>query len=261
MNEAVGVMRGILIGGLCLCGPLAAQDLAAVTDWQQRVVLSTLTDGMVEKLHVAVGAQVKRGELLLELDPRRYRLHIAAAESRRESARLRNDEAHRELDRSLELYDRTLLSDHERKLAEIEAAKSDAEFRAAEATLADLRLQREYGRIVAPFDGLVVELHVRPGQAVVNRLDPMPLATLVENRRMKALARVDPGTLAGLRLGDPVRVGVRGEWLEGEITGLGFDPVAEGSNGALYGLAASFVPRDGMGLRSGEKAVVRLRDE
>ena len=261
MSKRGRVMKGLLIGGLLLSGQLAAQDLTAVTDWQNRVVLSTVANGMVGRINVSVGDQVARGDLLLELDQRRYQSLLAAAESRREATRQLNEEARRELDRALELFDRTMLSDHERKLAEINAAKSDADFREAEATLADLRLEREYSRINAPFDGLVIEMQVQPGQAIVNQLSATPLITLVDHHRMKAVASIEERARSGLQLGDPVQVGVRGTWLEGKISMLGFDPTATTSNGALYALEASFEPAEGMQLRSGEQAVVRLRDE
>jgi RND family efflux transporter MFP subunit len=254
-------MKGILIGGLLISGQLAAQDLPAVTDWQQRVTLSTVANGMVAKVNVSVGDQVARGDLLVELDQRSYQPSLAAAESRREASRQLNEEARRELDRALELFDRTLLSDHERKLAEIDAAKADAEFREAEAALAELRLAREYSRINAPFDGLVVELLVQPGQAVVNRLNSVPLLTLVENQRMKAVTQVDERIRLGLHVGDAVQVGVRGNWLTGEISNIGLDPLSTTANGAVYQLEASFKPSAEIELRSGEKAVVRLRDE
>ncbi|MCU7815928.1 MAG: biotin/lipoyl-binding protein [Candidatus Thiodiazotropha sp. (ex Rostrolucina anterorostrata)] len=102
-------MKVLMIVCLLVSGQLAAQDLEAVTDWSNRVELTTLASGMVGRVNVAVGATVSRGELLLELDQRRFKTKLAAAESRLEAATQQNSEAKRELDRALELYDRTLL--------------------------------------------------------------------------------------------------------------------------------------------------------
>lgn len=261
MSVTKGCRTYLLATALFLSGQLNAQDISAVTDWYNRVTLTTVSSGMVGRVNAAVGDEVTKGSLLIELDQRQYQTRLAAAESRREAAMQMNSEARRELDRSLELYDRTLLSDHERKLAEIDAAKADAEFREAEARLMDVRLEKEYSRVNAPFGGLVVGVHVQSGQAVINRLETVPLVTLVEHQRMKAVAQVDERTLARLNTGDPVKIGVRGTWQEGAIDALGLDPVSQSSSGPLFRLEAVFSPAKGMGLRAGEQAVVRLPDE
>lgn len=254
-------MKSLFLAGLLMSGPLAAQDLSAVTGWNNRVTLSTVASGMVAKVNVASGDVVERGALLLELDQRKIQAKLAAAVARREAAAQLNSEARRELDRALELYEQTLLSDHERKLAEIDLAKADAALREAEVRLTEVRLQREYSRLTAPFNGLVVEVHVQPGQAVVNRQQPMPLVTLVDQSRMKALAQAEVSTLSRLHIGDKVQIGLRGKWLNGEIAALGLDPVATGGKTTVYPLEAIFSPAAEMRLRAGESVVIRLPDE
>ena len=69
--------------------------------------------------------RVASGALLVELDQRVLRAGLAAAEARVALAKLKQAEAGRELDRTLELYDRTLLSEHEKQQAQIDAAAAD----------------------------------------------------------------------------------------------------------------------------------------
>jgi RND family efflux transporter MFP subunit len=254
-------LSGLLIGGLLLSGPLVALDLQGTTEWGGRVILSTTVSGMVSKVNVAVGDEVAKGAVLVELDPRGYRSRLAAAESLREATRQLNEEARRELDRSLELYDRTMLSDHQRKLAEIEAAKADAALREAEAKLAEVQLDQDYSRVNAPFDGRVVVVHVQAGETVVNRLQSVPLVTLVDHRKMLARTQVDERVMRRLAKGDKVQIGVRGVWLDGVVAALSYDPVSQTNEGASYQLDAQFSPAEGMELRSGEKLVLRLPDE
>jgi multidrug efflux system membrane fusion protein len=254
-------MKVLLIVCLLFSGQLMAKDLEAVTEWNNRVELTTLVNGMVGHVNVDVGARVKRGEVLLELDQRGYQSRLAAAESHLEATSQQNEEAKRELNRALELYDRTLLSDHERKQAEIAAATSDAAFREAEAKLVSIRLQREYSRITAPFDGIVESIHVQPGQAVVNQQTTMPLLTLIDSSRMKAVALVDGQTASGLKPGMQVRVGVGNAWLDAKVQLLGVQPVSRDENGSKYRLETVFSATSEMSIRAGERAVVRLNDE
>jgi RND family efflux transporter MFP subunit len=235
--------------------------MEAVTSWYQQVALSTLVDGMISRVNSTVGEKVSRGTILIELDQRAYTSRLAAAESRLEAATQQNAEAKRELDRSLELYDRTLLSDHERKQAEIEAPSADATYREADAELAKIRLHIDYSRITAPFDGIVEDIYVQPGQAIINRQQAQPLLSLCYTKKMKVVANVSAQEADELKPGVPVQIGLRGQWLDGEISRLGFKPVAEDADGPRYLLEASFQPPESVLIRAGEKAVLRIPDE
>jgi multidrug efflux system membrane fusion protein len=251
----------LFVSGLQLSVPLMAQDFQGVSEWGNRVVLSTSVSGMVSKLHVAVGQEVDQGTLLLALDSRGDQARLVAAQARLEATRQFNEETRRELDRTLELYDRTLISEHERKLAEIALAESDAALREAEATLVAVRLKRDYSRVKAPFSGRVLAIHVQPGQAVINRTEATPLVILADHRNMLARVLTDERSLIGVKAGDPVQVGVRGQWLDGTVSGWDYEPVEGGSTGASYRLEARFTPDPEMRLRAGEQLVIRLPDE
>jgi multidrug efflux system membrane fusion protein len=252
---------GLWLASLIFGCPLYAQDYQGTSEWGNSVILSTTVSGMVTKVHISVGDEVVQGAVLLELDQRGYQRRLAAAEARHEASKQQNEEARRELDRTLELYNRTLISDHERKLAEIDVAKADAELREAEAELTVIRLQQDYSRINAPFSGRVVALHVQPGQAVANRIEVTPLMTLVDHNQMLAQTQIDERALSSLTLGKQVKIGIRGVWLDGIISALGYEPVNRSEAGARYLLEAQFKPQEGMELRSGEKLVIRLSDE
>jgi multidrug efflux system membrane fusion protein len=253
------MLRVLLCCGLLCSGNLLAMDLPAVLDWQQRIELGTLVDGMVTKVNVVPGQSVTRGSLLIELDQRDIQARLAWAESRAAAAKLQQDEARRELDRSLELYDRTLLSNHERIVAEIDAAKADAQALEADAKLTKVRLEREYSRIKAPFDGIVLSVMAQPGQMVVNKLQSIPLVTLVDNSRMKAVTEVDVNTVMGLRIGKLVKVGFREAWLEGEISWIGLEPSSKDASGlTTYAVEILLTAPDNTLLRAGEQAVVRI---
>jgi multidrug efflux system membrane fusion protein len=238
---------------------LFGKDIPALLEWWQRVELGTLVDGMVTKVNVVVGQQVNRGTMLVELDQREIQARLAWAESQVAATKLQQDEARRELDRSLELFDRTLLSNHERIVAEINAAKADALFLRAEAELTDIRMQREYSRIKAPFDGIVAHIKVYPGQVLVNRLQVVPLVTLIDASQMRVIAQVDAETATALQAGTLAKVGLRGEWLPGEIISVGLEPTVTGDNESMtYPLEIAIKPPEQMQLRAGEKALVRI---
>jgi multidrug resistance efflux pump len=151
------------------------------------------------------------GAVLLELDPRLFQARLAEAEATLVQSRQHRDEAMRELARTRELFDRTLLAVHDRQVAEIAAAEAEAAFRRAESGLVRARLDLEYSRLAAPFDAWVVEVMAAPGEAVVSRLQARPLAVVVPAGRMRARALLAREQLAPLRLGSPAGVTVDGQ--------------------------------------------------
>ena len=254
------MLRILLLSGLLVSGSLWAKDLEGVLEWGRRVELGTVVDGMVSRVNVQTGQTVTRGTLLVELDQRALRTRLALAEAKLTLARLQKDEAGRELERTRELYDRTLLSEHEKQQAEIVAATAEAELRLAEAELSRLRLELEYSRISAPFDGLVARVNVQPGQALVNRLQPASVVTLVESSRMLAVVGVDAATARTLKPDAKLQVGIGQRWLEGELASIGLEPMDDALGKGLYRLEARFTPPQDMALRAGENLVVRIND-
>ena len=252
------MLRILLLGGLLASGSLSAMDLQGKLDWGRRIELGTVLNGMVTRVHVEPGDEVARGTLLVELDQRSLRATLASAEAKVALSRLQQAEAGRELDRTLELYDRTLLSDHEKQQAEIAAAGADAQLRQAEAEVTRLRSKLDYSRITAPFDGLVAAVSVQPGQPLVNRLQPVPVVTLVEVSRMRAVAGIDAATARTLKPGTRLKIGLRQQWLDGELASIGLEPVAGASTEGLYRLEAWITPPRELGLRAGETLVVRI---
>lgn len=247
------MFRIILFCALLISGDLPAMELTAVLDWQQRVEMGTLVDGVVNKVNVTKGQRVSRGTLMVELDQRKVQAKLAWAEAHATAVKLEKDEARRELDRALDLYDRTLISDHERKQAEVDAANADAMALLADAELTQIRIEREYARIKAPFDGVVVGLHTYPGQALVNHLATQPLITLADTTRMRAVSRVTQEVANSLEIGQAVKVGIRGQWIDGKIAFIGLEP-----DGQEYPLEVLFTPPEQVQLRAGETGTVRV---
>jgi hypothetical protein len=96
---------------------------------------------------------------------------------------------------------------------------------------------------------------------VINRQQAQPLLTLCHAEQMKVVTDVPAQQAEALKPGTAVQVGVRGQWLKGEISQLGLVPVAEDANGPRYRLEASFQPPAETLIRAGEKAVLRIADE
>ena len=113
--------------------PAGAESLAGRLDWVAPLELSTPRSGLVREVLVASGDRVAGGAPLARLEMRDARAHLAAAQAALNATRAAMEEAARERDRTQELYDRTLLSDHDLQLAQIALIEAEADYRAAQA--------------------------------------------------------------------------------------------------------------------------------
>ena len=101
-----------------------AAEIDTRLSWHQKTVLSTPVSGVIKSVNVSQGALVNKGDVLLQLDDRVIRGNLEKARADVERWRLLEEEAQRELDRTNELYEQTLIADHEKQLAVIAHAKA-----------------------------------------------------------------------------------------------------------------------------------------
>jgi multidrug efflux system membrane fusion protein len=250
---------GIGLGGWLIAVTAAgAADLSATLHWAQRAELGTLVSGVVAAVSARPGTSVAKGQELLRLDDRGFRARVAQADAAVAQAKVRFEEAQREAERAEELYDRTVLSDHELQLARIAHEEARAALQAARARSVQANLDLERSRVVAPYPALVVQVDAAPGLVVVSDLQSTPLVVVAESGRMVARALVGVEQLSLLQPGKALQVGVRGEWFEGEITHIGLEPEQGVGENARYRLEVSIPVPDGQRLHAGEPAVIRL---
>lgn len=247
----------LLLAITLLSGPLAAEEIPAVVDWSQRVVLSTPVSGVVASVPVEPGQRVTAGQVLLALDDRRFRAQRERARAEVERLKLTVEEAEREYARAQELYDRTVISARDLQLAEIDLAMAKAQHAAATAELTSARIDLEHSTLRAPFDGIVLRVQVAAGETVANTLQATPMISLAASAPMVARATVDETQLTRLRIGQAVEVSVGSERFRGVLSRLGLEP-ASTDQGARYEILVSFEPSDSPRLRSGQRARLTL---
>ncbi len=244
---------------LMAASPAWAADVDATLDWVRRVELSTPVSGIVSEVLVEVGDRVAKGASLLRLDPRGFQARVVETEARLAREKENQEEAQRELERTDELYERTLIAEHEVQLARIELASAKARYQAAQARLTQARLDLEYSEVRAPFEGLVVRRAVALGQTVVTRLQGTPLLVLAEAGRMLARARVPVGEISRLQERQSLSVTVADHVYQGRIRHIALEsessPVA---GGPLYAVDVEFPVPSNVILRAGQPASVTL---
>ncbi|MFA7386896.1 MAG: hypothetical protein WCZ87_04460, partial [Thiohalobacteraceae bacterium] len=103
----------------------------------------------------------------------------------------------------------------------------------------------------------VLDVHVRPGQAVINTQQATPLVSLAERDRMRARALLTESQAASLQATSAAAVRVGDQRFEVQHLAVGAEPVAA-ERPAQYAVEVLFsVPADSA-LRAGQSATLIL---
>ena len=160
--------------------PLPAVTVAAVpqreiTEWDEftgrleavdQVEIRPRVSGYIKRVTFAEGKEVKKGEVLFEIDPRPYEADLARAEAELESARSAASLAKSEVQRAGKLVAMQAISREEfdsRTSAEVQGG---AQVRALEAAVQTARLNLEWTRVRSPIAGRVSNALVTTGNLV-----------------------------------------------------------------------------------------------
>lgn len=207
--------------------PALAAEVAGVTEFSQRVELSTPVSGTVQRVAVDVGQRVKRGEVLLELDGTVQQARVQEAQARLRRLSAEAAEAIRELERQQELYNRTVISTSELDQAKLHHERATTQVAEAQAQLKLAQRRLADTRITAPFDAVVVARLIEPGQTVVTDLQAPPLVVVARADEMVARVIVAEGAIGALRSGSGARVSVGGQSYDGRIRRVGLEPIKD----------------------------------
>jgi multidrug resistance efflux pump len=247
----------LLASSLLAGSSLFAAEVNALLAWADARTLGTSVSARIETVNVKPGVQVSKDTLLVELDRRYFENRKARAAAAVKAAKMTLDEARLEQGRAIELYDRTVLSQFDRRKADRELATAEAGYADAVAELKEAGLDIEYSTLSAPFDAVILAVNAAPGEVVLNALEARPLVRIARAGEMLSVASLTGEQLRGIEPGQSVEVAFRGNWLNGTVDSVGLDPMTD-STEQLYRLAVRFSVEPGSHARAGEASAIRL---
>jgi len=135
----------------------------------QVIQITPRVSGPIVKLPIKDNQFVKKGALLLKIDPRTFGAKVAQCKASLNMAKAAAAEAKDQLDRANHMYklDKGAIS----RLTMVEKKNallsSKAAVRRAEADLRSARLDLEFTKVLAPADGYITNLKLQPGSNTV----------------------------------------------------------------------------------------------
>ncbi|HET6334622.1 MAG TPA: efflux RND transporter periplasmic adaptor subunit [Polyangiales bacterium] len=156
--------------------PVVLEGLGTVTPIASVVVRSRV-DGQLESVKFVEGANVKRGEVLAQIDPRAFQVQVQQAQATLERDRATLENSQRDLDRYMQLG--KLVTQQQIDTQRSQVATLNASIKLDEAAIANAKLQLDYARITAPISGVAGIRTVNPGN-LVHASDTSGIVTLTQ---------------------------------------------------------------------------------
>lgn len=204
--------------------PMTFEDVAgfvgSVEPEEKAKVISKVGSSVTAlEVYVDVGDQVKKGQLLAELDPslnqrqiEEARAAVAQAKAAVAQAESRLQTAERDYARYKGLFEEEVISrqemDQVENQYEVEKAGLDLareQIRQAEARLRQLQTVREYHNVVSPVEGVIAERFFDPGETIAAGGE---LFIISKQERVKIKGTVTESVYPKIRLGQKATVKV-----------------------------------------------------
>jgi len=211
---------------------------------------------VVEEVYVTEWVKVKKGTPLAKLDTREGEAALEAARAALLQAQVAETRAVRELERADKLKEVGLVT-----VQNLDDARTAREAAAAATAAAKAQLQATETRLAkavirAPFDGIVANRGVNPGDRVEN-MGGEPMFRVVDNRILELTVNVPSTSLASLRVGQPIEFttdAIPGRTFRGQV--MFINPTADPVSRSVKVVAD--VPNEAEELRGGLFAKGRI---
>lgn len=184
----------------------------------QFVSVGAQVSGQIKKLHVKLGQEVKKGDLLAEIDSvsqlnqlnidkAKLESYTAQLESKKVALRNAQSKYNREL--KLRKKDATSEESYEEALTALEAAKAEiieleSLIRQTNIALSTDELNLSYTRITSPLDGTVVSVPVDEGQTVNANQTTPTIVQIADLGTMEISIEISEGDICSVKPGQTV---------------------------------------------------------
>lgn len=180
----------------------ATGTLSAVTT----VKVGSQVSGIIAALHADFNKQVKKGELLAELDPTPFLARVDQSKATLEKAKVDRRNAEIALRRQTALRQEGLAPQADLDQAQANFDSAGASVDQAQASLKQAQTDLKNSKIIAPIDGVVVDRQYDVGQTVAASFQAPTLFTIAQDlTKMQVSADVSESDIGQCKVGEPVR--------------------------------------------------------
>lgn len=178
-------------------------DYVATIKSRNSATIMSDVEGWIFAIHVKSGDLVKKGQSLMEIDPRRQAATVSNWEAQRSSKQANLQLAKVQLDRAKGLYSSGVISKQDLDQAQSAYDAANADVKSLDAQIHQQEVQLRYYSVFAPVDGIVGDIPVHVGDRVTNTT----MLTTIDGRQgLEVYLPVPSDRARGLKMGAPVQI-------------------------------------------------------
>lgn len=179
----------------------ATGTIEAVTS----VTVGTQVSGIVNKLYVDYNSQVKKGQVIAELDKTNLLSELNTAKANLASAQSSLNYQAANMERYKTLYKKGLVSADEYENALLTYRQAKEQVTSSKENVQRAQTNLGYATITSPIDGTVISKSVEEGQTVAASFNTPELFTIAKDlTNMQVVANVDEADIGNVKEGDRV---------------------------------------------------------
>lgn len=179
----------------------ATGTIEAVTS----VTVGTQVSGIVNKLYVDYNSQVKKGQVIAELDKTNLLSELNTAKANLASAQSSLNYQAANIERYKTLYKKGLVSADEYENALLTYRQAKEQVASSKENVQRAQTNLGYATITSPIDGTVISKSVEEGQTVAASFNTPELFTIAKDlTNMQVVANVDEADIGNVKEGDRV---------------------------------------------------------
>lgn len=170
-----------------------------------KVDVGTQVSGIVEKIYVDFNSEVKKGQLLAELDRSILNEQLTQAQTIVSNAKSNLTMVQQQYDRVKALYDNKAATQESYEMAVNSLTQAKNQLKTAQSELSRAQTNLSYATIYSPIDGVIMNKAVEEGQTVASSFSTPTLFTIANDlTQMQVEAAVDEADIGGVKAGQSV---------------------------------------------------------
>ncbi len=180
----------------------SSEYVATIKSRHSATIMSDV-EGWIFDIRVHSGEFVKKGQTLMEIDPRRQQATVSSYDSQRASKEANLQWAQVQLTRAKTLYESGVMSKQDFDQAQTNYNAAVADVKSLDAQVNQQQVQLKYYSVFAPTDGVIGDVPVHVGDRVTNTT---PLTTIDERRALEVYVQIPSEHAREIKMDAPVEV-------------------------------------------------------
>ena len=225
-----------------------------------KVEVGTQVSGIIDKIYVDYNSEVRKGQVIAELDKTNLLSELASSQSNLSNAQAELTYQKANYERFKTLYEKGLVSANDYENAKLSYEKAVQTVKVQQQSVQKAQTNLGYATILAPIDGVVLSKEVEEGQTVASAMTTPTLFIIAQDlTNMRVIADIDEADIGGVVEGQRVSFTVDAfpdDKFEGAVTQVRQQATTE-SNVVTYEVVIS-APNNDLKLKPGLTANVTI---